>query len=237
MIVYAAIDLLGGHAVQLVGGRVDRQRLSWPEPVRVAERWLHAGFRALHVVDLDGAFGSGDNRADIAAILAKANVPVQVSGGVRDEARIAALLAQGAARVVIGTRAVEDAAWRTEMAARFPARLLVAADMRAGRIVKRGWTDDTGQTVESFIAALAEEPLAGVLITDVSREGSMQGVNVEHFARLTEVSAHPVVAAGGIRDMNDLRALAKAGVAGAVIGMALYTGSIEPHDVIKEFSE
>lgn len=237
MIVYAAVDLLGGRAVQLVGGRVDQEHVSWPKPAQVAARWIAAGFRALHVVDLNGAFGTGDNGSDIATILAESTVPVQVSGGVRDEARISALLRMGAARVVVGTRAVEDPVWRETMTQRYPKCLLVAADMRAGRIVKRGWTEATGQTAEAFIGSLAGEPLAGVLVTDVSREGSMRGVNVQHFAGLVETSAHPVIAAGGIRDMADLSALASAGVAGAVIGMALYTGSIQPHDVVKEFAE
>ncbi|HEX6259932.1 MAG TPA: 1-(5-phosphoribosyl)-5-[(5-phosphoribosylamino)methylideneamino] imidazole-4-carboxamide isomerase [Woeseiaceae bacterium] len=236
MIVYAAVDILGGRAVQLVGGRVADTKVSWPDPLSTAQRWLDAGFRALHVVDLDGAFESGSNAEHIAQILELATVPVQVSGGVRDEDRIASLLEAGAARVVIGTRALEDDAWRQSVAQTFPQRLLVAADMRDGRVVKRGWTADAGRDAEEFIATLNDEPFAGVMVTDVSREGRMQGVNLDFYGRVTEISEHPIVAAGGIRDMADLRGLAAAGVAGAIIGMALYTGNIEPAAVLEEFA-
>ena len=236
MIVYAAIDILGGRAVQLVGGRVADTKVSWPDPLSAARRWLEAGFRALHVVDLDGAFDTGSNTAHITEILELATVPVQVSGGVRDDERISELLEGGAARVVIGTRALEDDEWRQSVAAKFPKRLLVAADVRDGRVVKRGWTADAGRDAETFITALNSEPFAGVMVTDVSREGRMEGVNLDLYRKLTAISDHPIIAAGGIRDMADLRGLAGAGVAGAIIGMALYTGKITPAAVLEEFA-
>jgi phosphoribosylformimino-5-aminoimidazole carboxamide ribotide isomerase len=235
MIVYAAIDLRGGRVVQLVGGRTHDERISWPDPLGVARRWIDAGFRALHVVDLDAAFETGSNRAAVATIIENSEVPVQVCGGVRDETRVADFLDAGAARVVVGTRALEDAAWRARMADGYPGRIVVAADVRDGVVVTRGWTQSTALDGAAFVASLRDEPLAAVLVTDVSREGSLQGVDIERFEMMVQASAHPVIAAGGIRDLDDLRALADAGIVGAVLGMSLYTGSIQPDDVRREF--
>lgn len=236
MIVYAAIDLRGGRAVQLVGGQPTEQKVSLPEPVAVAQRWIAAGFPALHVVDLDAALGHGDNRAHIAEILDVATVPVQVGGGVRADDDVAALIAAGAARVIVGTRAIEDAVWRQRLAARYPRQLVIAADVRGDTITTRGWTEQTAIRVDGFLRGLADEPIAGILVTDVSREGRMIGVDVALFERLVEACPHAVFAAGGIRDLSDLRALAAAGVAGAVLGMSLYTGAIDPVEALTEFA-
>ena len=235
MIVYAAIDLRAGQAVQLVGGRTNAQKVSWPDPVQVAQRWIDTGFRALHVVDLDAALGEGDNRAVIGEIIDVATVPVQVGGGVRDDEAIAELLAVGAARVIAGTRAVEDAAWRQRAARRHEARLVVAADVRDEQLVTRGWTEQAGISARQLLEELDADPLAGILITDVGREGQMVGIDVAKFEKFVKLSRHPVIAAGGIRDLDDLRALAGMGVSGAVLGMSLYTGAIDPAAVAMEF--
>src|SRR4051794_3720352 len=134
MILYAAVDLRGGKAVQLVGGRTDAQKVELPDPVAVALRWIDAGFRALHVVDLDAALGTGDNRGVIGEILAACDVPVQVGGGVRDERAVDDLLEAGAARVIVGTRAVEDAEWRAQIARSHARTIVVAADLRGDHI-------------------------------------------------------------------------------------------------------
>jgi phosphoribosylformimino-5-aminoimidazole carboxamide ribotide isomerase len=235
MIVYAAIDLRAGQAVQLVGGRTDAQRVAFPDPVQVAQQWIDAGFRALHVVDLDAALGEGDNRAVIAEILDIATVPVQVGGGVRDDEAISDLVALGAIRIIAGTRAVEDAPWRKAAAQKFEASLVVAADVRGDAIVTRGWKNQTTLMAERFIRDLEADPLAGILITDVGREGQMVGIDVAKFEKLVKISRHPIIAAGGIRDINDLHALEQLGVAGAVLGMSLYTGAIDPARVAVEF--
>jgi phosphoribosylformimino-5-aminoimidazole carboxamide ribotide isomerase len=227
MIAYPAIDLRGGNAVQLVGGRPEAERVTLPDPVEVAHKWIDAGFQALHVIDLDAALGTGDNRAVIREILSSVTVPVQVGGGVRDDAAVDELIEAGAARVIVGTRAIDDSAWRRAVAQRCQARIVVAADVRGDMIVTRGWTQQTALRAEVFLRGLADEPLAGVLVTDVGREGQMIGVDVAKFERLTAASPHALLAAGGIRDLADLRALEKVGVAGAVLGMALYTGAID----------
>ena len=227
MIAYPAIDLRGGRAVQLVGGRPETECISLPDPVEVAVGWADAGFRALHVIDLDAALGTGNNRAIIDRILGAVSVPVQVGGGIRDDATADALIGAGAARVIVGTRAIEDEAWRRALAVRHPQRVVVAADVRGDNIVTRGWTEETALRADSFLRTLSHEPIAAVLVTDVGREGQMIGVDVAKFEVLVRASSHPVLAAGGIRDLSDLRALEAAGVAGAVLGMALYTGAID----------
>ena len=236
MIAIPAVDLRAGRAVQLVGGRYDDERVSLPDPAAVARGWQDAGFTALHVVDLDAALGLGDNRAAIRSILDSLQVPVQVGGGVRDDDAAAALLELGAARVVVGTRAVEDRRWLEALCTRHPGRVIVAADVRDGAIVTRGWTEGAGVAGEAFVASLDDLPLAAVLVTDVSREGRMVGADIDRFAGLVAASRHPLQAAGGIGGVNDLSALERAGVAAAVLGMALYTGALEPATILREFA-
>ncbi len=236
MIVYAAIDLRAGQAVQLVGGQPDAQRIALPNPAQVAQGWIDAGFQALHVVDLDAALGTGHNRVAIAEILQVATIPVQVGGGVRDEDAVAALLEAGAARIMVATRALEDPVWLMSLAEKYPRRIIVAADVRGTRVVTRGWTAETARTVEAVLETLGAAPIAAVLITDVVREGQLVGIDAAKFTTLVQATALPVIAAGGIRDLADLHALELAGVAGAVLGMSLYTGSIDARAVVAEFA-
>jgi phosphoribosylformimino-5-aminoimidazole carboxamide ribotide isomerase len=236
VIAYAAIDLRGGRVVQLVGGRPDDERVSLPDPAAVARAWMDQGFAALHIVDLDAALGSGSNDAAIAAILSvTASVPVQVGGGVRTLERADELLAAGATRVVAGTRAVEDRAWLEALSERHPGRVVVAADIRDGEVVVRGWTAGAGRMADEFLRSLAGLPLAAVLVTDVSREGRMVGADTDRFRALAAVSAHPLIASGGVADEADLRALDRAGAAGVVLGMALYTGALDARRTSTEY--
>ena len=236
MIAYAAIDLRGGRVVQLVGGRAEREVISLDDPVAVAQQWETAGFAALHVVDLDAALGSGDNRAEIESVIRAVRMPVQVGGGLRDDESVAAMLAAGAARVVVGTRAIEDAKWRHAIAEKHEQRIVMAADVRDGVIVTRGWQETTSQQAAMLLATLDHEPLAGVLVTDVAREGQMLGVDAELLEKLVQATTLALIAAGGIRDIVDLRTLAGLGAAGAVLGMSLYRGGIDAAAIAREFT-
>ena len=229
-----AIDLRGGRAVQLVGGQPADERVSLADPLAVARLWQDAGFRALHVVDLDAALGTGNNDSVIAALLAL-DVPVQVGGGVRDDDAVARLVDLGAARVIVGTRAVEDRDWVERAAARWPGRIIVAADARAGAIVTRGWTAASALGAQEFVEGLGALPLAGVLVTDVTREGRMCGIDSTLFRDLVDATAHPLIASGGIGGAEDLRLLEGAGAAAAVLGMALYTSALDPSSIIREY--
>lgn len=235
MIAIPAVDLREGACVQLVGGAYDDERVRLADPVAVARRWREAGFASLHVVDLDAATGRGDNLVVIAALLAEGG-DVQVGGGVRDADAIAALLEAGAARVVVGTRALEDAAWLAEVSRRFPRRIVVAVDARDGLVATHGWTRTQPRQAVDAVAELAALPLAGVLVTAVHREGRMQGPDLELSERAAAAVPFPVYASGGIAAPGDLRDLAARGVSAAVLGMALYTGALDARAIAKEFA-
>ena len=227
MIVAPAIDVKGGRCVQLVGGRPDDERVSLPDPVAVAERWWSLGFRTLHLVDLDAALGSGDNLERLRDVLAATPALTQVGGGIRDSARADALIEAGADRVIVGTRALDDAPWLTELAHRHPGRVLVAADTRDGWVLRKGWTERSGVSVADFLQRLTPLPLAGVLTTDVGREGRLEGMDRNAMARTLRRSRHPVWVSGGVSSEDDLEWLDETGAEGAVLGMALYTGAVD----------
>ncbi|MGD8328207.1 MAG: 1-(5-phosphoribosyl)-5-[(5-phosphoribosylamino)methylideneamino] imidazole-4-carboxamide isomerase [Acidobacteriota bacterium] len=237
MIVYPAIDLRGGRVVQLVGGRPEHERISLPDPVAVAQRFVAHGFRALHVVDLDAALQDGCNRTAVHSIISAVDIPVLFGGGVRDDQAVRDWLAAGAARVIAGTRAIEDRAWLEVAAQRFPGRVVVAADVLGDTIVTHGWRRSSGVPLAGFLDRVDALPLAGLLVTDVGREGRLAGVDAGLFGALQAATRIPIIAAGGIRSLQDLRDLDAAGIAGAVVGTALYTGAIDPGAATEEFTD
>jgi len=235
MITIPAVDLRDGACVQLVGGSYGDERVRLSDPLGVAREWWAHGFRRLHVIDLDAATGRGENRALVRGILDDAAAEVQVGGGVRDAARLEELLDDGADWVVLGTRALEEPDWLAEMAARHPDRLIVAVDVRERRVVTRGWSRTLPEHVDDMVDELNGLPLAGLLVTAVHREGQLQGTDLPLMEDIVEASRVPVFAAGGVSSLDDLRALEHRGAAGAVIGMALYTGALDPRAVVGEF--
>lgn len=239
MIVVPAIDLRDGACVQLVGGSYARERVRLDQPVAVARRWAECGFRHLHVVDLDAATGNGSNASVVAAILddAGADVDVRVGGGVRTTTRVEDLFAAGARYVTVGTRAIENPDWLADLAAAHPGAVIAAADVRDRRVVTHGWTRAESTDVLDFLAAVEHLPLGGVLVTAVHREGQMVGPDLALMDDLTAASDLPIIASGGIASRDDLLALAHRGVSAAIIGMALYTGAVDPLAIAEEFSE
>lgn len=237
MIAIPAIDLREGACVQLVGGDFDQERVRLPDPVAVAAGWRDLGFAKLHVVDLDAATERGDNRAAIDALIALPRVSVQVGGGLATTERVTELLDRGASVAVVGTRAVRDPAWLEGLAAMHPGRIVVAADVRGREVVVRGWTAGAGLDVRDLLARIRGLPLAGVLATAVHVEGRLEGPDLDLVQSIRAATDLPLVASGGIRGVDDLRDLDRAGAAGAVIGMALYTGTLDPRAVAEEFGE
>ena len=227
MRVIPAVDLREGACVQLVGGDYADERVRLPDPVAVAARWREAGFRELHVVDLDAATGAGDQSSLLERLVRETGLPVQAGGGVRDRGRIARLLGAGAARVVVGTAAFERPHEFAEWAAEFPGRLVVAADVRGLDVVTHGWSAGTGLPITLALTALAALPLAGVLVTAVHREGRLQGPDLPLLDLVRPLCPFPLIASGGITTMQDLTALAALGADAAVLGMALYTGALD----------
>ena len=235
MRVYPAIDLQGGACVQWVGGVKDAEKIRLPDPLEVARRWKTAGFKVLHVVDLDATLGTGSNAGVIASIVKDSGLEAEVGGGVRDVDGIQRLLDLGAGKVIVGTRALEDPRWLEEMAFQFPGKLVLAADARGRQVVTRGWTRTLTQDVGALIAGVDPLPLAAILVTAVHVEGREGGTDLSLMSELVETTSHPLHASGGIASIEELRTLASVGVAAAVLGMSLYTGKIDAKAAAREF--
>ncbi|HET9798040.1 MAG TPA: 1-(5-phosphoribosyl)-5-[(5-phosphoribosylamino)methylideneamino] imidazole-4-carboxamide isomerase [Gemmatimonadaceae bacterium] len=237
MIAIPAVDLRDGACVQLVGGSYAEERVRLGNPMDVVRSWEHYGFQRLHLVDLDAATGHGSNFPLIRDILGDASVPVQVGGGVRTDERVEELLAAGASRVIVGTRALEDHDWLAELAQRHPGELIVACDVRERRVTTRGWAHTLPVDILDVVEELNGLPLGGLLVTAVHLEGQLRGTDLPLMEDVAEASAFPVYASGGVTSVADLRALEHRGIAGAVIGMALYTGALDPVVLAGEFGE
>jgi phosphoribosylformimino-5-aminoimidazole carboxamide ribotide isomerase len=235
VIAVPAVDLRDGACVQLVGGAFDDERIRIPDGRAAAQRWSSLGFTRLHVVDLDAARGDGDNAGVVADILATRQAATAVGGGVRTAERVAALVDAGAERVIVGTRALEEPEWLEAIAARFPGRVVVAADVRGRTVVTRAWAHTLSIDLFELVARLNALPLGGLLVTAVHVEGQMKGPDlslIEHTVRNTR---HDVIASGGTATIQDLRDLQSLGASACVIGMALYSGAIDATAVAEEF--
>jgi phosphoribosylformimino-5-aminoimidazole carboxamide ribotide isomerase len=237
VIALPALDLRDGACVQLVGGSYDEERIRLNDPLVVTHKWKACGFRHLHLVDLDGATSRGANTELMREILGATDLRVQVGGGLRTVDQIKQMLNCGAARVIVGTRAIDDPAWLAEMLVLFPDVVVVAADVIDRQLVTHGWTRVRARSVFDLIADLNGLPLGGLLVTAVHCEGRMRGTDLGLMEDVANVATCPVHAAGGIDGMKDLRALAACGIAGAIVGMALYTGAIDPRAAAEEFAE
>jgi phosphoribosylformimino-5-aminoimidazole carboxamide ribotide isomerase len=238
-IVFPAIDLRGGQVVRLKEGDPDRQTSYSPDPAGTARRWISAGARWLHVVNLDGAFGltGGANERAARAILAeagRAGVPVQFGGGLRTLEAVEAILALGAARAVLGTLAIEQPGALAEALSRWGAeRVSVSLDARDGRVQTHGWQSDTPILARELVVALRETGLRWLVFTDIARDGLQTGLNMPATLELARASGLRVIASGGIRGLEDVRQAREAGLAGAIVGRALYEGAIEPQQLFR----
>jgi len=237
VIAIPAVDLREGACVQLVGGSFQQERVRLDDPAEVAASWARYGFSWLHVVDLDAATGRGSNRELVRDILADTTVPVQVGGGIRSSEHAAELLDAGASRVIVGTRALEEEEWIADLSSRHPGEIVVACDVRERRVTTRGWVRTLPVDILDAVETLNAYPLGGLLVTAVHREGRLEGADLPLMEDVAEASRFPVMAAGGVASMQDLRALEHRGVAGVVIGMALYTGALDPVLVAGEFGQ
>lgn len=237
MIAIPAIDLRDGACVQLVGGSYAAERVRLDDPRAVAREWQRAGFARLHVIDLDAATGRGSNARVVRGLLDERTADVQVGGGLRATHQVDDVLADGASRAIVGTRALEDLDWLAELADEHPGEIVLAADVRERRIVTQGWQRTLSRTILDVTEEIATLPLAALLVTAVHKEGQMLGVDLPLMEDVVEAAAFPVLAAGGVGAMGDLYALQDRGVAGAVLGMALYTGALDPRRVAEEFSQ
>jgi len=224
---WAAIDLMGGSAVTLVQGRAKEKTVWNGSPVRLAERWQDEGAFGLHVVDLDAAFGTGSNAEVARKIIKGSRVPVQVGGGIRSAKAADAWLGDGASRVILGTLAFSDpAAAESIVGAHGPAKVIVAADYSDGIIVTRGWKESQGIPVITAAQRLEAHGFRNLLTTAVGRDGMKLGPDVAMVRELSVATRMKITASGGIRDINDLLDLERAGAAAAIIGRALYEETV-----------
>jgi phosphoribosylformimino-5-aminoimidazole carboxamide ribotide isomerase len=225
MDLYPAIDVRGGSCVRLVQGDYGRETVYRADPVAVAKEFEAAGAAWLHVVDLDAArTGLPENREVVAAIARSVSIPVQSGGGVRDERAAEALFAAGVTRVVIGTAALEDPDLVRSVAGRHPGGVAVGLDGRGGEAATRGWTEGSGVDVLEAIDRFAGAGVAAFVVTDINRDGMLGGPDLAGLAAVLARTAIPVIASGGVSSLDDLRALAELGAAGAIVGKAIYEG-------------
>lgn len=232
MLVIPAIDLKDGQCVRLKQGRMDDATSYGDDPVAMAARWVEAGARRLHLVDLNGAFEGKPINGEAVTAIARAypDLPIQIGGGIRSAETIEHYLAAGVSYVIIGTKAVKEPDFVGEMCRRFPGHVIVGLDARDGFVATDGWAEVSTIKAVDLAKRFADDGVSSIVYTDIARDGMMQGVNVEQTAALARDGGLPVIASGGVTDLKDIRALAEvadSGVIGAITGRAIYEGSLD----------
>lgn len=232
MLLIPAIDIKEGKAVRLRQGVMADSTVFSDSPVTMADRWVELGAKRIHLVDLDGAFAGKPVNADVIHEIAQRHpdVPIQIGGGIRDEKTIEAYLDAGVQYVIIGTRAVNEPHFVSDIAIEYPRHIIIGLDARDGKVAIDGWSKLSKHDVIDLAQHFEEDGVHAIIYTDISRDGMMQGVNLESTRKLAESVRIPVIASGGVTDMNDLIALQKieeAGVAGVITGRAIYEGTLD----------
>jgi len=229
-----AVDVSDGQAVRLVRGEAGTET-SYGDPLDAALAWQSAGAEWVHLVDLDAAFGRGTNRELLADVVRKLDIQVELSGGIRDDDSLAAALDTGARRINLGTAALEDPAWCSRVIAGHGGRIAVGLDVRDGRLAARGWTRDGGDLFE-VLDRLERDGCPRYVVTDVTKDGTLMGPNVDLLRSVCERTERPVVASGGVSSLDDLRTLSGLvgdGVEGAIVGKALYAGAFTLEEALQ----
>lgn len=232
MLIIPAIDLKDGDCVRLRQGRMEDSTVFSGSPVDMAARWVNAGARRLHLVDLNGAFAGEPVNGEVVKAIAQAypELPVQIGGGIRSGETIEAYLQSGVSSVIIGTKAVKEPAFVTEMCQQFPGHIIVGIDAKNGRVATDGWAEVTEVMAADLAKRFESDGVSAIVYTDIDRDGMMQGVNVEATVAMAEASSIPVIASGGITNMDDivaLNAVAHRGIMGAITGRAIYEGTLD----------
>jgi len=232
VLIIPAIDLKDGECVRLLQGRMEDSTVFSDDPVAMAADWVAAGARRLHLVDLNGAFAGEPVNGGIVRAIAEAypDLPIQIGGGIRSFETIQAYLDAGVQYVIIGTKAVKEPEFVFEACKRFPGHIIVGLDAKDGKVAIDGWAEITDVDVTDLAKQFKKAGVSAIVYTDISRDGMMQGVNVEATARLAEACGIEVIASGGVTDIEDVRALAKvasSGICGAITGRAIYEGTLD----------
>lgn len=232
MIVIPAIDLRGGQAVRLLRGDPNEQTTYAVDPVSVAERFQEEGARRLHVIDLDAALEQGDNREAVRDICHAVAIPVQVGGGIRELADIGALMEAGASRAILGTAAAADPTFVARAVEEYAERVVVAVDVRGGRVMVRGWQEEGPELAEA-VAALDDAGTPRYLVTSIARDGTLDGPDLRLYTQVLKLTRTPLIASGGVRDADDIWKLRDLGCEAAVTGKALYERTLKLSQVIR----
>ena len=237
MILYPAIDLKNGQCVRVIRGDLDQATVFNSDPGAQARQWADAGFHWIHVVDLNGAVeGKAANAPAVEAILGAVSVPVQLGGGIRSLPDIERWIEAGVSRVILGTVAVREPEIVREAARLWPEQIAVSVDVRAGKVAVQGWTEDSDLDAITVAKRFEDVGVGALIITDIDRDGTTLGFNVDAFGAIADVVAIPVIAAGGLANVQDiinLKARKGTPIAGAVLGRALYNGDIVPAEALK----
>jgi phosphoribosylformimino-5-aminoimidazole carboxamide ribotide isomerase len=234
MEIIPAIDLMDGRCVRLIQGNYDRQINYEDDPVKQAKEFSAAGAKWLHVVDLDGAkAGKPVNTKTIASIAKLDLFKIEVGGGLRDEQPIKQLLDLGVTRTIIGTKAVSDFKWFTETCEKFPNRIALGLDAKGSKVATQAWTQDSPESLLEFAKKAARLPIAAIIYTDITKDGMMAGPNLERTKTLINAVNIPIVASGGVTTIADIEALIRIGAPAAIIGRALYEGTLNLTEAIK----
>ena len=231
MIIFPAVDIKGGQCVRLKQGRADQETVFESDPVKAALHWQELGAEWLHLVDLDGAFaGKAVNLPLITRLCQALSIPVQMGGGIRDLDTARAYCDAGVTRLIIGTLALENPHAYEEMCTNLPGKIGVSLDTEGGRLKTRGWVDDSGLTIEQVLPRLYAQGTAFIIHTDIDRDGMQSGVNLDMLQALAEASPMPVIAAGGVATLDDIKALypicLNSKLEGAITGRAIYEGTL-----------
>ena len=237
MKIFPAIDLKAGKCVRLVQGDMDLETVYSENPVEKALEWEAAGAEVIHIVDLDGAVqGSPKNRESIEAICKNVKCEIQLGGGVRKIETADEYFDIGVSRIVLGSLLLKDPNTAAELATKYPQKIIAGIDVKDSNATADGWTTSTGLSGVDLVKSISDWPLGGVVFTDISKDGMMQGHNIEGLQEMAEATDLPLIASGGVTTMDDLRSIVKVkGVYGAIIGKALYTGAIDLKEAIGEF--
>jgi len=234
MQIWPAIDLRGGKCVRLRQGDYGRETIYGDDPAQMARRWIAEGAQYLHLVDLDGARdGRSANREAVRAIVAAASVPCELGGGIRDETTIQELLNLGLERLVVGTKALKEPDWFRQMCRKFPGQLALGVDAKNGLVATDGWLQTSSTAASQLAQQYEREPVAAIIYTDIAKDGMLEGPNVEAMAEMQRSVDLPVIASGGVATADDVRKLARAGMAGCIIGRALYEGQLSLRDALE----
>ena len=238
LVLYPAIDLKGGNCVRLFRGDMDQATIFGDNPGKQAATWQEAGFSWLHVVDLDGAFaGQTVNEEAVKNILASVSIPVQLGGGLRNMAGIEAWLNAGITRVILGSAAAKNPLLVKEAARAFPGRVAVGIDAKAGMVATEGWAETSDVSASELARRFEDAGVAAIIYTDISRDGTKAGLNLDETTALARSVRVPIIASGGVASLADIIALKAAAasqpnLSGSILGRALYDGSLNPQEAL-----